>query len=320
MDQPHSVRASAAAHRNEPSAVDDQLQSLNRACPGMANVILRARLWVSGPSPSGPASDGGPATAYVDRRLQLACLGQLRPVRRSEQCRRRHTFAQLQRLVLRHRCISSHVERLWYLSLPSLIPFHSSVTVGNGARLAVTHTAVGTIPTTHAPLHLHNVLVTRSIVKNLISVRQLTRDNNISIEFDPVGFSIKDLPTRKVMLRCDNTSDMYPLRLPLHQVLSASSTASIKLWHSRLGHPGTTTPQQLLRSLNYTCNKTAAHSCYQCCVGKHTRLPFQHSETPTPSLPKRMTFYDSKCPKKNDILLNLACVHVHVGIQQSINT
>jgi hypothetical protein len=26
------------------------------------------------------------------------------------------------------------------------------------------------------------------------------------------------------------------------------------------------------------------------------------------------------CPKKNYVLLNLACVHVHVGMQQSINT
>jgi hypothetical protein len=26
------------------------------------------------------------------------------------------------------------------------------------------------------------------------------------------------------------------------------------------------------------------------------------------------------CPKKNDVLLNLACVHVHVGMQQSITT
>jgi hypothetical protein len=26
------------------------------------------------------------------------------------------------------------------------------------------------------------------------------------------------------------------------------------------------------------------------------------------------------CPKKNDVLLNLACVHAHVGMQQLINT
>jgi hypothetical protein len=29
-------------------------------------------------------------------------------------------------------------------------------------------------------LHLHNVIVTPSLVKNLVSVRQLTRDNNVS--------------------------------------------------------------------------------------------------------------------------------------------
>jgi hypothetical protein len=26
------------------------------------------------------------------------------------------------------------------------------------------------------------------------------------------------------------------------------------------------------------------------------------------------------CPKNNDVLLNLACVHAHVGMQQSIST
>jgi hypothetical protein len=35
------------------------------------------------------------------------------------------------------------------------------------------------------------------LVKNLISVHSLTRDNNITIEFDPLGFSIKDIPPRR---------------------------------------------------------------------------------------------------------------------------
>jgi hypothetical protein len=48
----------------------------------------------------------------------------------------------------------------------------------------------------------------------LVSVRQLTRDNNVSIEFDPTGFSVKDLPTRTVMLRCESSGALYPLRLP----------------------------------------------------------------------------------------------------------
>jgi hypothetical protein len=41
---------------------------------------------------------------------------------------------------------------------------------------------------------------------------------------------------------------------------------------------------------------------------------------PTPSVPKNDVFGLKICPKKNDVLLNLACVHVHVGMQQSIST
>jgi hypothetical protein len=52
------------------------------------------------------------------------------------------------------------------------------------------------------------------LIKNLISVRALTRDNSVSVEFDPFGFSIKDLRTKTVLLRCDSTGDLYPLRSP----------------------------------------------------------------------------------------------------------
>jgi hypothetical protein len=82
--------------------------------------------------------------------------------------------------------------------LSSTAPFHSFITAGNGARLPVTHTAAATIPTASSSLHLNNVLVTPSLVKNLVSVRQLARDNNVSIEFDPSGFCIKDLHTQAV--------------------------------------------------------------------------------------------------------------------------
>jgi hypothetical protein len=68
--------------------------------------------------------------------------------------------------------------------------------VGNGARLPVTRAVDTIIPASSQPLHLRNVLVSPFLVKNLVSVRQLTRDNNISIEFDPSGFSIKDLNTK----------------------------------------------------------------------------------------------------------------------------
>lgn len=90
----------------------------------------------------------------------------------------------------------------------------TSVTVGNGARLPVSHSTSTSIPTSNSPLHLNQVLVSPSLVKNLISVHKLTRDNNVSIEFDPHGSSVKDIPTRTVMLRCESSGDLYPLRIP----------------------------------------------------------------------------------------------------------
>jgi hypothetical protein len=75
---------------------------------------------------------------------------------------------------------------------PRSLPFSTFITVGNGAQLPVTHTGSLAIPTSSRPLYLNNVLVTPSLVKNLISVKQFTHDNNVSVEFDPAGFSIKD--------------------------------------------------------------------------------------------------------------------------------
>lgn len=90
-------------------------------------------------------------------------------------------------------------------------PAHPHIIVGNCASLPVTHAAATSIPTPSRPLHLSNVLIAPHIIKNLLSVRALTRDNSVSVEFDPTGFSVKDLRTKAVMLRCDRTGHLYPL-------------------------------------------------------------------------------------------------------------
>jgi hypothetical protein len=142
---------------------------------------------------------------------------------------------------------TSHMSSLAGNFPPSVLrPFSSSITVGNGAQLLVTYRAQTLIPTANSYLHLNDVLVSPSLIKNLISVRHLNRDNNVSIEFDPSGFSIKDLPTRAEMLRCESSSDLYPLRLPHHQALTASSATS--LWHQWLGHPGSPVTNKILQS------------------------------------------------------------------------
>jgi hypothetical protein len=156
----------------------------------------------------------------------------------------------------------------------------TSIIVGNGAQLPLSHSAAATIPTSYSPICLNNVLVSPSIVKNLVSVRKLTRDNNISVEFDPHGFSIKDLHMGTVMLRCESSGELYPLHPPKHLTFSAS-TATVDLWHARLGHPGHNTLSQVLHSFDFRCNKSAVHVCSSCQLGKHVPQSFSSSQTVT---------------------------------------
>ena len=75
-------------------------------------------------------------------------------------------------------------------NLHSLHPFHSSskIIVGSGAHLPITHVGQGSPITTNFPLVLRNVLLSPSLIKNLLSVCKLTTDNFVSIEFDPWFF------------------------------------------------------------------------------------------------------------------------------------
>ena len=65
----------------------------------------------------------------------------------------------------------------------------------------------------HPSLSLDNVLHDPKLIKNLISVRKFTSDNNVSVEFDPLGFSVKVLGTINQILRCNSTCELYPFPL-----------------------------------------------------------------------------------------------------------
>jgi hypothetical protein len=115
----------------------------------------------------------------------------------------------------------------------------SNIVVGNGSLLPVTHTGSVTFPATYGPLHLHNVLVSPHLIKNLISVRQFTIENSCSVEFDPSGFSVKDLQTRNVIVRCNSSGPLYPLLPSVVRPLALTAVVSSStLWHRRLGHLG----------------------------------------------------------------------------------
>nr|GEX13411.1 ribonuclease H-like domain-containing protein [Tanacetum cinerariifolium] len=154
---------------------------------------------------------------------------------------------------------------------------YPSVLVGDGKSIPVTNTGHSTLRTPHRNLHLNNVLITPNIVQNLISVRQFVRDNKCTIEFYEFGFSVKDFWTRRILLRCDSTDDLYPVTSPSYP---KAFLVSQHTWNQRLGHPGSDVLRSLVSNNFISCNKTKSPVlCHACQLGKHVRLPFSPSET-----------------------------------------
>nr|GFA65737.1 ribonuclease H-like domain-containing protein [Tanacetum cinerariifolium] len=155
---------------------------------------------------------------------------------------------------------------------------YPSVSVGDGHFIPVTNTGHSILPTFVRPLHLNNVLITPHIVKNLIFVCQFIRDNNCTIEFDVFGFFVKDFMTRRVLLRCDSTGDLYPVTHPCpipHAFLVSQHT-----WNQRLGYPGGDVLCRLVSNNVISCNNEKPPVlCHACQLGKHVRLLFVSSNT-----------------------------------------
>ncbi|GJV38887.1 ribonuclease H-like domain-containing protein [Tanacetum coccineum] len=172
--------------------------------------------------------------------------------------------------------LNSHTSNLNIVYNKCLYP---SVCVGDGKSIPLTNTCHSILPTLNRPLYLHNVLVTPNIIKTLIYVRQFTRDNNCTVEFDAFGFSVKDFLTRHILFKCDSSGDLYPVTPPSptsHALLSVSPST----WHQRLGHPGEDVLRSLMSRQFISCNKEkSSHLCHACQLGKHVRLLFASSDS-----------------------------------------
>ena len=74
---------------------------------------------------------------------------------------------------------------------PSSFP---SITLGDGSSIPISCVGQAQIQSPTKPLLLRDVLVAPALIKNLISVRQITTDNHVSVEFDPLWFVREGLP------------------------------------------------------------------------------------------------------------------------------
>ncbi|XP_020167897.1 uncharacterized protein [Aegilops tauschii subsp. strangulata] len=155
-----------------------------------------------------------------------------------------------------------------------------SITLGDGSSVPVTGVGTSFLSPSRSPLLLREVLVAPALIKNLISVRHFTIDNQVSVEFDPYGLSVKDLRTKMELARFDSLGDLYTVHDATTPTPHAM-LASITLWHRRLGHPNSTTTTTLLNEfqLPHARDSHDASLCHACQLGQLVRLPFSASTT-----------------------------------------
>ncbi|KAJ9535722.1 hypothetical protein OSB04_un001122 [Centaurea solstitialis] len=161
---------------------------------------------------------------------------------------------------------------------------NKQIVVGNGTTIPVIGQGNKTLPPPFPPLKLNNILYAPNLIKNLISVRRLTTDNLLSIEFDPFGFLVKDLKTKEPILRCNSSGDLYPLttnfiKPPSKPIALAAVTQD--RWHQRLGHPGKSLLHSLKSSSFIDFSKPNNTLCQSCVFGKSVKLPFYDSMNKT---------------------------------------
>nr|GEW89163.1 ribonuclease H-like domain-containing protein [Tanacetum cinerariifolium] len=88
----------------------------------------------------------------------------------------------------------------------------------------------------------------------------------------------QDFLTRRVLLQCDSTWDLYPVTAPTpipHVFL-----VSQHMWHQRLGHLGGEVLRRLVSNNIISCNKEKPLVlCHAFQLGKHVRRSFVSSST-----------------------------------------
>lgn len=90
--------------------------------------------------------------------------------------------------------------------------FHgkTTLTVGNGNSVPIKYIGSTTLNSyCDRPIFLKNVIHSPQIARNLISISQLTSQNNLSVEFDSDSFCVKDKATKKELLHGKSKDGLY---------------------------------------------------------------------------------------------------------------
>jgi hypothetical protein len=153
-----------------------------------------------------------------------------------------------------------------------------TIHTANGSTMLVR--SIGTVST--SKLSISDVFHVPKLSYNLLSVGQLA-ELGYRIILDYFGCIMQDPRTGQELgtgRRIGRLFEIFSLRLPVTVVSAAtSSSPSLSLWHSLLGHASSSRVQQLVsRGLLGPVSKDN-FDCVSCQLGKQLALPFQNSES-----------------------------------------
>ena len=160
-------------------------------------------------------------------------------------------------------------------------PYNGSddIMIGDGSGLSITHIGSFSLHTTHNTFKLNNVLCVPTMKKNLISISQFCTSNNVSIEFLPTAFLVKDIQTRTTLLKGNTKDGVYewPISPPLLAFSSRKTTLSE--WHQRLGHPTFKILKQIVSKNKFDFSSSLSNNfpCNACLSNKSHKLSFSKS-------------------------------------------
>ncbi|KAI3725993.1 hypothetical protein L1987_65790 [Smallanthus sonchifolius] len=189
------------------------------------------------------------------------------------------------------------------ISVPDSSPVHTKILVGNGQCLPIEGSGTGFLPIHNRTYILPNILYSPRIIKNLVSVRRFTRDNNVSVEFDSFGFSLKDLRTGRLLSRHNSTGNLYPITPPTLPPQACFLASQSLPWHDRLGHPGA----QVLDLLSKRTGGEFDNNAFKTFAAQHGLL-FRFSCPQTSSQNGRA---ERMLRRLNDIIRSLL-IHAHL--------
>lgn len=169
--------------------------------------------------------------------------------------------------------------------------------IADGSNQPITHTGSVTLPSHTKSLTLQDTLCVPNIHKNLISVHGLCNTNQVSVEFFPSSFQVKDLSTGTQLIQGRAKEKLYEwptlTSVPKAMFTSPSPKATLSSWHSRLGHPSISilnkTISKFYLPISSLSSKTM--SCSDCLINKSHKLSFSTSSI-TSTRPLEVVFSD----------------------------